>query len=261
MRSKRIEDMAAYIQRHKTVTLDQLCTEFDISKNTVRRDIMELLQTGDFKKIYGGISYVSSMPLKPFSERYINNPEIKQSIAKKAASLVRDGDILFLDSGTTTFRMIDYLVQKKNITILTNSLETIYHSIPHKELQIVSLSGDLNRETLSFTGQTAGKILEKYNISKAFMASTGISAEHGITDKSPMEYDLKNTAINRSRECYVLADHTKFDVASLLTYSDFTSIDGLITDRTPTGALKEALEANDTTIILADTPKRTNLPA
>jgi len=250
MRSQRIDTMIAYIKEQKTVTLDQLCKEFDVSKNTIRRDIPEILASGEFKKIYGGITFASQSSLKPFSERSIRNQTLKQRIARKAATFVNDGDIIFIDSGSTTFHMIEHLKDKKNITVLTNNLEAIIHAMHYPEINIVSLSGNLNHKTLSFTGPSAAPVLSNYNISKSFMASTGISAESGATNSSPLEHELKHTAVSRSQINYLLVDHTKFNVVSLLTFSNFDSIDAVITDEMPPTDLADHLRTNNTDIVL-----------
>lgn len=252
MRSTRIESMMEYVKEHRSVTLDQLCEKFQVSKNTIRRDVNELLTTGEFKKIYGGITSISAPTLKPFSERNIKNQDLKQRIAQKAASFVEDGDIIFIDSGTTTFNMIEYVKDKKNLTILTNNLEAIIQGIPFQDMKIVSLSGELNHKTLSFTGSNASTVLSQYNISKAFMASTGISINGELTNSSPLEHEIKRVAISRSQSTYVLVDHTKFHVVSLLTYGSFKDVTGVITDEMPDRDLKDYIEESGTMISLCD---------
>ena len=251
MRSKRIEEIRQYLYLHKTVTLDQLCEEFGVSKNTIRRDIEELLADRNIRKIYGGVTVEMKKDLVSFSERNITNLLAKQRIAAKASELVEDGDIIFLDSGTTTFHMIDHLKERQNLTILTNNLEVIMRAIPYDNIRVVSLSGVLNRQTLSFTGYSAAQVLQNYNISKAFMGTTGISVKNGLTNSSPMEFDIKNTAVKRSRQVFLLADFHKFDMVSLMTYCKIEDLDALITDEMPLSPMREYFEEHDIGILLA----------
>lgn len=250
MRSKRIESLENYIYENKTVTIDHLCEVYNVSKNTIRRDIDELVANGRIKKIYGGVTVEDYKPITSFEERNIKNLNLKKEIAMKAAELVMDGEIIFIDSGTTTMHMIDYLKDKNDITILTNSVEVIVRAIPRQNITVISLSGILNRKTLSFTGSTAADVLSQYNISKSFLASTGISAANGATNSSPAETEIKKMAVTKSSNCYVLVDHTKFNVISLMTFSTLDKIDAIITDDMPEGSLKEALIAADCNIIL-----------
>lgn len=252
MRSKRIEDLKEYIYENKTVTIDQLCETFQVSKNTIRRDIDELVSTDNIKKIYGGVTVESFKPVISFSERNINNLHVKQLIAKKAAELVNEGEIIFIDSGTTTMHMIEYIKDIPDLTILTNSIEVIMRSIPHPNINVISLSGKLNRNTLSFTGSSAIDVLKHYNICKSFIAATGISANGGATNSSPAETEIKRTALLKSQKNFLLVDDTKFDVISLMTFSNFDDIDSVITNAIPPTTLTETLEKNNCTVQLSD---------
>lgn len=258
MRSMRIEDIKDYIYQNKTVTLDQLCEEFQVSKNTIRRDIDELVVTENIKKIYGGVTVEGYRPMISFDERNISNLYVKQLIAKKAAELVNDGEIIFIDSGTTTMHMIDYIKDTKNLTILTNSIEVIMRSIPYPNLNVISLSGNLNRNTLSFTGSSSADVLSQYNISKSFIAATGISTTGGPMNSMPAETEIKRTALMKSQKNYLLVDQSKFDVISLMTFTSFDNIDVIITDKIPPAPLKEALEKNNCFIIIIITNDELN---
>ena len=248
MRSQRLDSIKEYIYQQKTVTLDQLCDEFNVSKNTIRRDIDELVASEKIKKIYGGVTVEGYKPMISFDERNISNLQAKQLIAKSAASLINDNEIIFIDSGTTTMHMIEYIKDKKNLTILTNSIEVIMRSIPYPNINVISLSGSLNRKTLSFTGTSCAAVLSNFNISKAFIAATGISTNGGASNSSPAETEIKRTALMKSQKNYLLVDHTKFGIISLMTFSNFDNIDSVITDKMPPEDLQEVLERNNCSI-------------
>lgn len=252
MRSMRIDDIENYIYEKKTVTLNQLCEKFNVSKNTIRRDLDEITTKGTIKKIYGGVTVSSTNKneLVSFNERNIKNLKCKQTIAEKASTFIENGDIIFIDSGTTTVHMIDYIKDKKNITILTNSIEIILHALPYENINIISLSGALNRKTLSFTGQSAANVLKSYNISKSFMSSTGISIENGATNSSTQEFDIKRTAVERGNQVYLLVDSHKFGVISLMTFASLEEIDYLITDETPPYEISELFRKEGKALIL-----------
>lgn len=250
MRSQRLDGIKEYIYQQKTVTLDQLCAEFNVSKNTIRRDIDELVSLEKIKKIYGGVTVEGYKPMLSFDERNISNLQPKQSIAKHAAALINDNEIIFIDSGTTTMHMMEYIKDKQNLTILTNSIEVIMRSIPYPNINVISLSGTLNRKTLSFTGSSSASVLSNFNISKSFVAATGISTIGGASNSSPAETEIKRTALQKSQKNYLLVDHTKFGVISLMTFSNFENIDSVITDEMPPDDLKETLEKNNCNILL-----------
>ncbi|TQI66620.1 DeoR family transcriptional regulator [Clostridium sp. KNHs216] len=251
MRSKRIEEIKAYIYDNKTVTLDQICEKFKVSKSTLRRDLDEILMESDIKKIYGGVTAIPKRELTSFEERNISNSAAKEQIAAAAAELVEDGDIAFIDSGTTTLHIVDYIRDKKKITILTNNVEIILRAIPYDNINIISLSGTLNRKTLSFTGTSSAQVLQNYNISKAFMATTGFSIANGVTNSSPSESDIKRMAVKRSQQVYLLADSSKFGAVSLITYCDLSQVNVLITEAEPPKEIRSFITGSGGRILLA----------
>ncbi|WP_138295553.1 MULTISPECIES: DeoR/GlpR family DNA-binding transcription regulator [unclassified Clostridium] len=252
MRTKRIEAIQNYIYEHNTVSLDQLCEKFGVSKNTIRRDVEELTGTGRFKKTYGGVMVQTKRTLVSFSQRNIENLRLKKRIARRASRLVADGDVIFLDSGTTTVYMVECLKDVRNVTVLTNNLQAIVEAIPCENLNVISLSGTLNRETLSFTGTSALQILSRYNVNKAFMASAGISVPSGVTHSSPAEFDIKQHVMSTCPNSILLVDHTKFDTASLMTYAPLQAIGTLVTDAQPPQSIVNCFGENGHTIIVTE---------
>ncbi|EFW38296.1 transcriptional regulator, DeoR family [Treponema phagedenis F0421] len=244
MRTTRLEDIENFIYTNRTVSLDRLCEEFSVSKNTIRRDIDEIVKSGKIEKIYGGVRLIKeNIPLLPFTDRNVKNLAVKKQIAQVACDYVKDKDIIFIDSGTTTCHMIEWL-QDKEITVITNNLEFLVQSVSYPKIRVFSLSGELNRNTLSFTGIHTLNILKEYNIAKAFMAATGISAKAGVTNTVPAESAIKQLVISRSQQVFLLVDSSKFNQVSMVTYAEFADIDRLITDKPPTGALLKALKQN-----------------
>ncbi|MCY6369447.1 DeoR/GlpR family DNA-binding transcription regulator [Clostridium ganghwense] len=235
MKSHRIQEIENYIIQHENVSLNTLCSVFDVSKNTIRRDISELEKKGSIKKVYGGVTIKNKAKKDtvPFAEREIKNKSEKQIIAEIASNLVNDGDIIFIDSGTTTMHMVPFLADKKNLTIITNNLNVLISSLMYPNLNVLSPGGTLFRQTNSLIGIEAVNFLRNYNICKAFMATTGISISKGVTNSSSIEYQIKKTVVEKSDEVIILADSSKFDITSLMTYCQLEEIDALITDKLP----------------------------
>ena len=130
MRTKRIDEIELYIREKKSVSLDTLCEVFNVSKNTVRRDIATLEQSGKIKKVYGGVTIAdtpASKTLLPFSKRHQSFMKEKRLISQLAASHVCDHDTIFIDSGTTCHNIIDFIAEKE-CTILTNSLQAVSYT-------------------------------------------------------------------------------------------------------------------------------------
>ncbi|MBZ5749000.1 DeoR/GlpR family DNA-binding transcription regulator [Metabacillus rhizolycopersici] len=254
IKDKRINKIEEYIKEHKSVSLDELMEVFKVSKNTIRRDVQELVERDEFKKVYGGVAVKDedqTAKLEPFQDRQVRHQKEKKIIAKAAAQFINDGDIIFIDSGTTTIELIEYL-KGKNVTVLTNNLDFILRALPFENLSVISTGGLLERKTNSFGSIKYIDFLNAYNIKKAFMASTGVSLTNGVTNASPLESELKTAVVNRSIESYLLIDHNKFDKYGLMTYCTLDNIDYLITDQMPSQTYKEYIEANDIKLVLAE---------
>lgn len=235
MKTHRIQEIENYIVKHENVSIDTLCSVFNVSKNTIRRDISELEEKGIIKKVYGGVT-INNKEKKstvPFTEREIKNKSEKQIIAEVASNLVDDGDIIFIDSGTTTMHIIPFLKNKKNVTIITNNLNVLLIALMYPNLNVLSPGGTLFRKTNSLIGIEAVNFLTNYNIGKAFMATTGVSISKGVTNSSSIEYQIKKTVVEKSDKVIILADNSKLDVSSLMTYCELEEIDTFITDKLP----------------------------
>ncbi|SFJ81455.1 transcriptional regulator, DeoR family [Halobacillus dabanensis] len=247
LKIKRINEVLQYVQKKQTVSLDDLVNEFNVSKNTIRRDVQELVDQGKLKKVYGGVSANKSSTV-PYHDRKVQNEEGKIKIAEMAASYVKDGDIIFLDSGTTTVELLEF-IKDKNLIIVTNNLDFTLEATPYSNLRIYSTGGMYERSTKSYAGLESAEAVKSYNFSKAFMASTGISLTNGITNSSPQETQIKSTVVDRSEEVYLLVDHSKFDHYSITTYCDMEDIDYLVTDEMPEDKYKQFAEKNNVKLI------------
>lgn len=252
MRSNRISNIEDYIIEHKAVSLDTLCEVFNVSKNTIRRDINELTEKGSIKKVYGGVSIKEDSTLVSFEERNTKNTNLKLSIGQRCAEYIVDGDVVFLDSGTTTLTIVDHLKCKRNVTIITNNLEIIVKALSLPNLNIISLPGNLIRETNSFVGVDTISVLSKYNVTKSFMASTGISIQCGITNSHPLESEVKKMAMEKGIKVFLLVDSSKFDNSSLITYGQLKDIDYLVTNHRPNKKYIEYCLAHDIDLVTCD---------
>lgn len=243
--------MEKYIREVQYASLDTLCDLFKVSKNTVRRDIAELEINGVIKKIYGGITLIPQNHVEPFGSREVVNQQEKEIIGKYASQLVENGDVIYIDSGTTTSHMLPYLATKENLTIITSNLHVIVSALDMPKINLISTGGDLYREAYAFTGLNVVHFLKQsnYNISKAFLASTGVSLSRGVTNMSPLEYEIKRYLIASSNTAILLVDHSKINKASFLTYGNLNDFNYFVTDTLPPQEYLDYFKANNVTLI------------
>lgn len=253
MKSFRLRRMEQYVLEKENVSMEELCREFDISMNTARLDVAQLVNKGTIRKVYGGVCSNRQNSLVPFEERKTKNNESKRAICRAAAELVEDGDIIYIDSGTTAMYLVDFLENRKNITILTHNLNAIMRALPMPDLQIICLPGTLERKTNSFVSADTGRVLERYNIQKAFLAAAGVTANGDVTNSSPLEFEVKRAALENSGHVYLLIDSSKFGKSSLLTYASIADMEKVIADEDADKLLVELCAQNNVELQLVRT--------
>ncbi|MBQ6257608.1 MAG: DeoR/GlpR transcriptional regulator, partial [Clostridia bacterium] len=210
--------------------------------NTARRDIAELVQGGRVEKVYGGVKAKELMsPLVPYDVRSNGPSRAKEVIGRAAGNMVKDGDIIFIDSGTTTPFVLES-VKNKRITVITNNIEVILRALEYENIRLIVLPGEVHRKTHSITGEDSAAYLSHLNTNYAFMAATGATLTN-VTNSSPLEYSIKQAAVAHTEKAVLLVTGTKFGVTSLLSYASLDQFHTVVTDSTIPQEYRERLES------------------
>ncbi len=252
MKIDRIQKIHNLLKQSRSIALNDLCDTFGVSKNTIRRDVAELEKAGVIRKVYGGIvlNEDKNDSPEPFVCREGRNVDAKKRIAQLAADQVQDGDVIYIDSGTTTMHMIPYLAKKRYLTIVTASVHVINAAGNFPELNLIATGGTLYMPSNAFVGPSVLSALQNYNLSKVFLASTGISIAHGATNASPLECEIKRSLTQKNAESYLLVDSTKFDRASLMTYCQLSDLRAVITEQEPSSEYVNYFEKHSIRLIM-----------
>lgn len=196
------------LKAREMITVQQLCQLTNASESTIRRDLTELENKQMIKRVHGGASLLRKKKEElTLLEKSIQFNEEKEQIAKYGASLIDDGDAIFLDAGTTTMHMIPYL-KEKSIIVVTNG-------IPHVQLlmeygvETYVLAGKAKQGTQALIGTKAVEALKEYQFDKCFLGINGMSTVHGFTTPDPEEANVKKQAMHQAQLTYVLSDDTK----------------------------------------------------
>ena len=230
MKDQRRKEMERLIAERQNMTMEELCGAFGISINTARADIAYLVKTGAVTKVYGGVKSSLSKQVPLFSSRAMQNAGIKQQIAKKAAESIAEGDIVYLDAGTTTMHVPDYIPDDLQITIVTPNVSVISNMLSRPNIKLIVLPGILNRRTNALMDTNTFTELAKYHHSKAFMGTSGITEEGRLSVSSYVEYEIKRTAVAQSTQSFLLVDASKFGESNLMSYGTLDQMSGVITD-------------------------------
>ncbi|MGM7720183.1 DeoR/GlpR family DNA-binding transcription regulator [Metabacillus sp. Hm71] len=198
------------LKEKKSVKIQELVELTNSSESTIRRDLTQLEEEKYLKRIHGGAALLQGkLREQNIIEKSAKNLHEKKRIAQEAASLVEEGDCLYLDAGTTTLQMVEYLPNGKEIVVVTNGL-TLIEPLMNKGIKTYLIGGFIKPLTGAMIGRGAMTALEHYRFDKCFLGVNGIHIELGYTTPDPEEAAIKMTALQLSREKYVLADHTKF---------------------------------------------------
>ena len=230
MKVSRLNSIEQYVISRETVSIDELCEVFGVSKNTIRRDLNELEQRGHITKVYGGVTATVPSGAVPTPIRSGLNQIDKSLIGRLAAE---DGDTIFIDSGTTTLCLLRFLVAKKRITIITHSLGALSEASKYDNLNIISLGGIYSPTTDSFVGLSAIEALSSMRINKAFMGATGVSLTAGMTNTTFLEAEIKRAVVHRADNIYGMVDSSKIGKEAIVTFCHLKDLTAFITDCEP----------------------------
>ncbi len=251
---ERFENILNKLQNQSSVRVAELAGEMGVSESTIRRDIADLAKAGRVRKVFGGAIPMEtgtrsagaqgaeaedpressrrqiSAPRPNIHEKETIRVDEKSEVAAYAASLIEDGELIYIDAGSTTGSMIDQITCT-GAAYVTNGVR---HAIrlAEKGLKTYLLSGRVKASTEAVIGYEAVGSLQKYHFSKCFIGTDGIDEESGFTTADIDESMVKTEAIRRSGQVHILADSSKFGRVAAVTFAEL-SAGTIITDQVP----------------------------
>lgn len=232
------------------VIVSQLSEEFDVTEETIRRDLEKLDKDGLAQKTYGGAVLVQNFSTDlPHSVRKRANVEAKQKIAEKISSLFHDGDCIMLDASSTALLLLNYIKNLKNITLITNSVEALIELSDKDDWNVFSTGGKLKRGSLSLVGPSAEKNIRTFHVDYAVCSSKGIDIERGITDSNEKDSEMKQAIFDSAETKILVVDSSKFNRISLIKVCDVGNVDVIATDTQPEANWVEYLKSKNIDLI------------
>ncbi|MCR5717026.1 MAG: DeoR/GlpR family DNA-binding transcription regulator [Lachnospiraceae bacterium] len=225
------------LQEEKKVVVSELATKFNVSEETIRRDLDKLDRDGLAVKSYGGaiINENTSIDM-PFNVRKKKNVAGKQKMAEIIAGLIEDGDHITLDASTTAIFIAKAIKQKQHLTIVTNSIEVIIELSDVSDWNIISSGGRLKEGYLALVGSDTIGTFNNYNVEKAIISGKGFDLQKGLTDSSEEFAQPKQMMLRSAQTKIVVVDHSKFDKVAFSRIADLGNIDIVVTDERPSEA-------------------------
>ena len=232
------------------VRVDKLAKLLDVTEVTIRRDLTNLHKNGFLKKIYGGAILAGAPKINPpVRYRQTRNLSAKRIIGQLAAELINEGDVIFLEAGSTCYEIIPYLADFKELTVIVNSLYLMsrLHELPR--LKIIITGGAYRSDRRDMVGPTAEAAIAQLSGFKAFTGADDISLTAGISGADVVTVGFAKLVLRRSSQVIFVGDHTKFDNPALYKIADIDQLDCIVTNTCPSTHWLDAAKEKDIRII------------
>jgi DeoR family fructose operon transcriptional repressor len=234
------------------VDVNELAIEFDVTPETVRRDLTALERQGVLRRVHGGAIPAGRLPFEPaLPTREAAMADEKQRIAVAALADVPEEGTILLDAGTTTARLAELLPADRELTVVTNALPIAIALSARPPITVMSIGGRVRGRTLAAVDQWALSILAETFVDVAFIGTNGISVERGLTTPDVAEAAVKRAMLTSARRAIVLADHTKVGNDCFARFGALDQVDTLISDDGLDVNLAADLQAAGPRVVLA----------
>ncbi|MEK3910229.1 DeoR/GlpR family DNA-binding transcription regulator [Paenibacillus sp. FSL H7-0331] len=240
---ERLISILNYLELHKTINIKQICEKFNVSRDTARRDIVNLTNQNLVTRTYGGIAIPSfHKQIEDYQERLQIEPFSKNLLGQAAANMINDSDLVYLDISTTVNFIPQYL-ESKEVTVVTNSIDCVYELVQSDKATIHILGGIVNKSSRHVSGYSAIEKLSDFNFNKVFIGTAGIT-EDGIYYGFEEDIYFKRELIKNANHVILLADYTKFNKHHKYKGLPYNSIHTIITDKTLPDNLNKVISKN-----------------
>ena len=222
------------LQAERRVVVSELSQIYKVSEETIRRDLEKLENDGFAIKSYGGavINENANVDL-PFNIRKKRNVISKQKIAEVISSRIKDGTSIMLDASSTAVYIAKALKERKNLTLITNSIEILIEMFDTPNVNVLSTGGAMREVSFALVGPQTDKMLNSYHVDMAIVSAKGFDLETGMTDTEELHANNKKTMLHAGREKVLAVDSSKFGKTAFTEIGTLEDISMVVTDAKP----------------------------
>ncbi len=252
---ERHQTILQFIQEYSSVRVTDLATHLNVSESTIRNDLEALDEQGYLVRIHGGAIAKPTQNDAPhdddyFNSKALNHADEKRWIARWAAGMVEDGDVIMLDASTTVLHIAPFLADRRNLSVFTNGIDVARILAKEPSNTVIILGGILRPNGNSLTGSFSKHILEDYHISTAFLSCSGFTPEHGFFEVDMQEAQMKRLMMQASKKCIALLDSSKIGRVGIATFAAIRNMDYFITDDKTDASTIEQICASNTHVVV-----------
>jgi DeoR family glycerol-3-phosphate regulon repressor len=250
MLSRRQTEILRILEAEGSVSIAALASRLDVSLETVRRDVKPLSQAGSIVRVHGAVGLAGQIGEAPFEKRMRTNASAKQAIARTVAAMIRDGDSVMLDTGTTTSYVARELTRRRRLLVVTNSSDIARTLATVNGNRVYMAGGELRSDSGASFGKSAIDFIGQFSVDHAIISASAVD-ETGVIDLDLEEAEIGRLMLTRAKKRIVVTDSTKFGRRGLIHVCAFTELDQLVTDAAPPAPIRAALTAAGTAVMLA----------
>ncbi len=247
----RQERILELVRRHGFVAIEALAQQFDVTPQTIRRDINTLCDQALLRRYHGGAGLPSSVENLAYSTRQVLCLEEKRQIARLLASHIPDRASLFINIGTTTEEVAKALLDHTRLRIITNNLNVASIMSSNPDFEVIIAGGVVRSRDRGIVGEATIDLIRQFRVDFAIIGISGIENDGALVDFDYREVRVAQAIIENARLVYLVADHTKFGRTAMVRLGDLSQLDALFTDRPPPSPLSELLDELGTELFIA----------
>ncbi|MCF2498107.1 DeoR/GlpR family DNA-binding transcription regulator [Dyadobacter chenhuakuii] len=249
---ERKKKIMAAVDEFGSLSVFELSEKLGMSPATIRRDLHDIAEEGLLLRTHGGAMKIEGLVLTSFAAKAGHNEDKKDKIAQLAAGYVADNDIIFMDCGSTVFKMCRFLKKRKGIKVITNSLPIMAELIDTPSISLNLIGGEIDKSRKAVHGHKAIAHIESYHAHKAFIGIDGISAQNGLTAHSEHESSITSAFIKNASQVFVLCDSSKIGKDSHIKVASLSQVNSLFTDPDLDAPRKKELMESGLDVVVAD---------
>ncbi len=232
--NKRHQEIIELVQAQGQVSTEDLVERFNVSPQTIRRDLNELSQQDKIKRNHGGARIVTSSENSSYQTRKIFNQVQKQKIAQKLVEHIPDGSTLFIDIGTTPEAVARALLKEhQNLRVVTNNINVASLLMVKPDFKVILAGGEVRSRDGGVTGEATMDFVSQFRLDFGILGISGIDLDGSLLDFDYHEVRVKKAIIENSRSVYLGVDHTKFGRNAMVRLGGIEEVDLVITDQIP----------------------------
>jgi DeoR family glycerol-3-phosphate regulon repressor len=240
------------VRRRGFVVVEALSRRFDVTSQTIRRDIKALCDEGELVRHHGGAGLPSSVVNTEYSARLISQLEEKEAIAKAVATHVPDNASVFMTIGTTMEVVARALTQRTGMKIITNNVHVASTLHPKPDFEVMIAGGMVRTHNGGVIGDAAIDFVTRFRVDYAIMGIGAIEADGALLDYDPNEVAIMRAMMRSARRVLIAADHTKFTKTSTVRVGSLADVSAVFTDRVPPKGISDLLAAHDVELHIAE---------